>query len=146
MSSVMRFLSDHTEEAVDYWISTYYVTSEEYQARKYTPGYIDAHRKETITLLKLALLNEESIPTNAKSMGEDRYDMQTSFKDALTSHMSFYRAMNEFLIIHYTKRTFFCVEEEFLDALLKLRKYEAASMEQLIAGYTMQEGLEAPTA
>lgn len=122
MSSVMRFLSDHTEEAVDYWISTYYVTSEEYQARKYTPGYIDAHRKETITLLKLALLNEESIPTNAKSMGEDRYDMQTSFKDALTSHMSFYRAMNEFLIIHYTKRTFFLCGRRIFGCFIKTSK------------------------
>lgn len=146
MSMVMRFLSEHAEEATDYWISTYYVNSEEYQARKFTPGYIEAHRKETITLLRLALVNEESIPSNAKSMGEDRYDMGTSFADALKSHMSFYRAMNEFLIIHYTKRTFSCEEAEFLEALLKLRKYEAASVEQLIAGYTMQEGLEAPTA
>lgn len=139
MSITMCFLSERAEEATDYWISTYYVNSEEYQVRKFTPGYIDARRKETIALLRQALTDEDSIPSNAKNMGEDRYDMQTDFRDVLKNHMSFYRAMNEFLIIHYMKRTFICEEKDFFEELLKLRKYEAVSTNELIVGYTLNE-------
>ncbi|MBA3926491.1 hypothetical protein [Listeria rustica] len=141
MSTAMRFLGEHAEEATDYWMSAYYMNSEEYQARKFTPGYIEAQRKETVALLRHALMDEVSIPSNAKNMGEDRYDMQTDFRDVLKNHMSFYQAMNEFLIIHYMKRTFTCEEKDFFEELLKLRKYEAVSIDEFVAGYMLNQAV-----
>lgn len=139
MPTVVAFINEHAEEVVNYWISTYYVNSDEYQLRRHDPSYVEAHRHETIALLKQALMNESSIASNAKNIGEDRLDMRTSFKDALTNHMSFYRAINEFLIIHYKKRTLICTEEEIFDMLLKFREYEATSLGELFAGYTSKE-------
>ncbi|EUJ23575.1 hypothetical protein PGRAN_07943 [Listeria grandensis FSL F6-0971] len=141
MSTTMRFLKDHVEEATDYWISSYYVNSEEYQLRKYTPGYLAAHRKETLHLFKQALTNWQDA-VNVKEIGEDRYDMRTSLIDAFMNHMSFYTAIHEFLIIHYMKHTFFCSEKELFEDLLKIREYEVASAQALITGYMSKQEID----
>lgn len=134
MSNVLGFLNIHVEEAVNYWISTYYVESEEYQKRKYIPGYIEAHRNESILLCKHALANLDAVP-NSVEIGEDRFDMETSLADIVSNHTSFYTAIIEFLFIHYLKGSLDCTREDLFETILKFREMEGISLEGLISGY-----------
>ncbi|EUJ45355.1 hypothetical protein [Listeria riparia] len=140
MSNVWSFLNIHIEEAVNYWISMYYVESEEYQKRKYIPGYLEAHRKESILLCKRALANLDEVP-HSMEIGEDRFDMETSLTDVVSNHTSFYTAIIEFLLIHCAKESLDCTKEELFETVLKLRKIEMHSLQGLLSGYVSKEAL-----
>ncbi|EIA20333.1 hypothetical protein KKC_07557 [Listeria fleischmannii subsp. coloradonensis] len=140
MNTVVDFLDRRTEDFVNYWISTYYVYSEEYALRRHVEGFLDAQHRETTFLFRKALQyfgKNEGVP-HLEEIGQDRHDMQTPFDDAYTNLSTFFTALMEFLMIHHENRTLNCSQTKLFKALLEIRKMEAASGLSLITGYYSQ--------
>ncbi|EUJ32415.1 hypothetical protein MFLO_06797 [Listeria floridensis FSL S10-1187] len=137
MTGIVHFLEQHSDEFINYWISSYYVESKEYQMRKDTPGFLDAQYREASQLFSQALkkYGTEEVTASMKDIGEDRRDMNTPWKDIYLSHFSFYTALTEFIVVHYKKHTLDCPLDEFLDSLIELRRIEALSSSELYDGY-----------
>ncbi len=137
MITVVKFLDTRTEELVNYWLSTYYVRSEEYAIRRHAIGFLDAERREAILLFKETLHcfgKNESIPY-LNEIVEDRRDMQTPFHDAYINLETFFTAMTEFLMIHYEKKTLMCSQEALFEVILEIRRIEASACLTLVNGY-----------
>ncbi len=137
MITVVKFLDARTEELVNYWLSTYYVRSEEYALRRHAEGFLEAERREAILIFKKALQcfeKNERIPY-IDEIVEDRRDMQTPFHDAYINLETFFTAINEFLMIHYEKKTLNCSQNALFKILLEIRKIETISCLALVNGY-----------
>ncbi|MGJ8730395.1 hypothetical protein ACRW9N_07995 [Listeria aquatica] len=140
MTFVIRFLEEHSDELINYWFSTYYVKSKEYQERKYIPGYLDAQYSEAKRLFVQSLkkCSTEDITASVRNIGEDRRDMNIDFEDMLVSHFDFYTALMEFITIHHDKKNLNCSVKEIFTTLLELRRIETSSALELYKGYTLE--------
>ncbi|RDW99433.1 hypothetical protein [Listeria kieliensis] len=140
MARVIRFLEEHSDELINYWFSTYYVKSEEYQERKCIPGYLDAQYSEAKRLFVQSLkkCSTKDVTESVRNIGEDRRDMNIDIEDMLKSHFDFYTALMEFITIHHDKKNLDCSVKELFSALLELRKIETSSALELYKGYTIE--------
>ncbi|EUJ33681.1 hypothetical protein MFLO_00485 [Listeria floridensis FSL S10-1187] len=57
MKDILDYLEQHVEQLVDYWLSSYYVKSNEYEMRKHIDGFMLAQRNETLSLYEAAFEN-----------------------------------------------------------------------------------------
>lgn len=140
MARVIRFLEEHSDELINYWFSTYYVKSKEYQERKYIPGYLDAQYSEAKRLFVQSLkkCSTSDVTSSVRNIGEDRRDMNVDIEDVLISHFDFYTALMEFITIHHDKKNLDCSVKEIFTALLELRRIETSSALELYKGYTLE--------
>lgn len=142
MKKIINYLEGHIEPLIDYWLSTYYVKSDEYELRKNVDGFLDAQRKETLLLFLKAFENIRkgscAVPL-FEEIGEDRRDMNTSFKDVYTNYHAVYTAAIEFLDVQIqTGKADFSLEE-YSKFILFFRRLEINSGRLLFEGFLQRQ-------
>ncbi|WP_167630058.1 hypothetical protein [Listeria valentina] len=142
MKKIINYLEGHIEPLIDYWLSTYYAKSDEYELRKNVDGFLDAQRKETLSLFHKAFENIHKgsyVVPLFEEIGEDRRDMNTSFKDVYTNYHAVYTAAIEFLDVQIqTGKVDFSLEE-YSKFILFFRKLEINSGRHLFEGFLQRQ-------
>lgn len=142
LKQIINYLESHIEPLIDYWLSTYYVKSDEYELRKNVDGFLDAQRKETLALFLTAFENIRkgscAVPV-FEEIGEDRRDMNTSFKDVYTNYHAVYTAAIEFMDVQIqTGKADFSLED-YSKFILFFRKLELNSGRHLFEGFLKRQ-------
>lgn len=135
---IYDYLKKHDLEFIDYWVSEYYIYSNEHTLRASEKDYLIEYRKECLFLFHANLdtqMQKTDLSGICQGIGEDRAAMSTPFKEVYFNFFDYSKAMLEFLIQHKKEEKIAVSYEELLEYMLLVRKHETENSYAIYSGY-----------